>query len=86
METFNNLKTESERIKKEVHERTMNYILGGLGIVVGLAWNEAIKGLIEYVFPFTGGGSLLAKFMYAVILTIVIVIATMYVFRKSEEK
>ncbi len=63
----------------------MMYILGGLGIVVGLAWNEAIKGLIEYTFPFTSSGSLVAKFVYAIILTLVIVLATMYIFRTSRQ-
>ncbi len=86
MQQLKKLKAESTKIKDEVREKTTMYILGGLGIVVGLAWNEAIKGLIEHVFPFAGGGSLLAKFLYAIILTLTIVIITMYIFRTSTEE
>ncbi len=86
MQQLKNLKVEGVKIKNEVRDRTMMYVLGGLGIVVGLAWNEAIKGLIEHVFPFAGGGSLLAKFLYAIILTLVVVLVTMYIFRTPDER
>ncbi|MEK7162474.1 MAG: DUF5654 family protein [Patescibacteria group bacterium] len=65
-------------IKKEVKERTLGYIVAALGLVAGLAWNEAIKSLIEYLFPIAGGGGLLAKFLYAILATIVVVIISSY--------
>ncbi len=70
----------------EVREKTTMYIMGGLGIVVGLAWNEAIKGLIEYFLPFAGAGTLIAKFTYAIILTLIIVVVATYLFRGSTDK
>ena len=38
---------EDKRIRDLVRERTMGYIVGALGLVAGLAWNDAIKSLIE---------------------------------------
>ncbi|HBH71453.1 MAG TPA: hypothetical protein DDX26_01155 [Candidatus Yonathbacteria bacterium] len=59
----------------------MTYIAGGLGIVVGLAWNEAIKSLIDYFYPASGANSISAKFIYAIIITTVVVLVTMYIVR-----
>lgn len=79
------IKNEGERITSEVRDRSMTYIAGGLGIVVGLAWNEAIKSLIDYFYPATGANSISAKFIYAVIITIVVVLVTMYIVRPPEK-
>lgn len=85
MEQINAFKNEGAKLRAEVREKTATYIMGGLGVVVGLAWNEAIKGLIEYFLPFAGAGTLVAKFVYAVLLTVIIVVATTYLFRTVEE-
>ncbi|MDP2705417.1 MAG: DUF5654 family protein [Patescibacteria group bacterium] len=80
-----NLQEEKTRIQKEITNRTMGYILGGLGLVVGLAWNDAIKVLIEYIFPLSRN-TLLAKFLYAALLTLFVVILTTYFLRKNDEQ
>jgi len=41
--------------------------------VAGLAWNEAIKGLIEHIYP-AGRSGLWLKFVYAVAVTVFLVI------------
>jgi hypothetical protein len=69
-----NKKTKFER---ELRERTVGYIVAAFGLVAGLAWNEAIKSLIEYWFPLAQK-SLLAKVIYAFILTAVLVLVTVY--------
>ena len=74
------IKGESERIKKEIRQKTIGYILTAFGLVAGLAWNEAIKGLIEYFFPLNKN-TILAKFIYAIIITLVVVIVSVYVMR-----
>jgi len=79
------IKQEGAELKKEVREKTLGYILTAFGLVAGLAWNEAIKGLIDYFFPAQGCG-LWAKFVYAVIITLVVVVMSFYlarVFKKS---
>lgn len=85
MGRINKIKNESGKITSEVRDRSMTYIAGGLGIVVGLAWNEAIKSLIDYFYPATGANSISAKFIYAVIITIVVVLVTMYIVRPPEK-
>ena len=45
---FQKVKEEGKALKKEVRERTLGFITGGLGLVAGLAWNDAIKALIDY--------------------------------------
>ena len=75
IETF---KKESADLRKEVRERTINYLSAAFGIVAGLAWNEAVKSLIEAFFPQGDANSVLAKFVYAIAVTLIIVFITVY--------
>ncbi len=86
VKTASRLKTEAERLKKEVREKTATYITAGLGLVVGLAWNDAIKALIEFAFPATVANGIIAKFGYAAILTLIVVLLSTYLFRITTEK
>ena len=66
----------------------VGYILAGFGLVAGLAWNEAIKEFIAYLFPLSKD-TMLAKFAYASILTFILVLVTIYLarlFKKEEGK
>ncbi|KKQ28118.1 MAG: hypothetical protein US42_C0002G0073 [Candidatus Magasanikbacteria bacterium GW2011_GWC2_37_14] len=81
---LDNFKKETKKVGTEVKQKIGTYVLAGFGLVAGLAWNEAIKGLIERYFPLASGGGLLAKFIYAVIITIVIVVVSIYIL-KSEK-
>ncbi|MFZ2189675.1 MAG: DUF5654 family protein [Candidatus Magasanikiibacteriota bacterium] len=78
-------KDESKKVGLEVRQKVATFILAGFGLVAGLAWNEAIKGLIDRYFPLASGGGLLAKFLYAFIITIVIVVVSIYIL-KTEKK
>lgn len=64
-------------LQKEVREKTTGYILAAFGFVAGLAWNDAIKALIEEVFP-ANEGNLTAKFVYAFGVTLILVLVTVY--------
>ncbi len=55
-----------------------------LGLVAGLAWNEAIKALINHLFPLDAN-SILAKFVYAVVITGVVVIVGIHLARLSKK-
>ena len=82
---FEILKEESGELEREVRERTVGYIVGALGLVAGLAWNEAIKALIEYIFP-QNADTLFPKFIYAVFITFVVVFLSVYLVRLSGKK
>lgn len=70
------------RLTSEIREHTVGYILTALGLVAGFAWNEAIKSLIEYIFP-VGQNGLVARFVYAGLITLVVVIVSSYLMRLS---
>lgn len=80
------IKKESGRINKEIRRQIFIYVGAGLGLVAGLAWNEAIKSLIDYLFPLSKN-TLLAKFSYALIITLIVVLVSIYLSRlfKKEE-
>ena len=76
-----------KEIRSKLKEQTAGYMTAALGLVAGLAWNDAIKSLIEVFFPFAKSG-LFAKFTYAVVITIVVVFVGQYLLKGSntEEK
>jgi uncharacterized membrane protein YcjF (UPF0283 family) len=78
---------EIAKVKSEVRNRTVKYIVAALGLVAGLAWNDAIKAFIDYFFP-QDQNSLRAKLVYAVIITLIVVVSSFYLARleKKEEK
>lgn len=55
----------------------------GFGVVVALAWNEAIKSAVEtYISPLLGERSgVISLFIYAVVVTLLAVVATMQLSR-----
>jgi hypothetical protein len=71
------IQKETRKIRNEIRNRTVGYVAGALGLVAGLAWNDAIKAGIEYLFPL-GEDTLLAKLLYAAVVTVLIIIATTY--------
>lgn len=82
------LRTRSQELQRTVREQTVGYIVAALSLVAGLAWNDAIKALITYFFPLDDANGILAKFVYAGLMTIVVVLLTMIVKRTlmSDEK
>ena len=71
-------------MKKEVIEKIAGLMTAAFGLIAALAWNEAIGSL------FKEGGALnfLASsgpWMYAIIVTIVAVVATIWIGRISEK-
>jgi small neutral amino acid transporter SnatA (MarC family) len=83
------IKKESAGVKREIRQRTIGYILTAFGLIAGLAWNDAVKSLIEYFFPFDKN-TIFAKFIYAVLITFILVILSVYLIKlvgeKKEEK
>lgn len=75
----------NEKVRKEVRIKTVGYILAAFGLVAGLAWNDAIKSLIEQLFPLDKD-SIWVKFIYAAIITIIAVMISIYLVKFAEEK
>lgn len=74
-------KTKKEkRLLSEVRHKTAGYVLAGFGVVAGLAWNDAIKTMIESVFP-KAENTIIAKFLYAFAITTLVVVISIYLVR-----
>lgn len=78
---------EQKKIRKEVMEKMLNLATTAFGLVAALAWNDAVKALFEKVFG-TAGEQIVAKFWYALIVTTLVVVVTVYLSRmlNKEEK
>lgn len=71
-------------IRKEIRKQTAGYLVAAFGLVAGLAWNDAVKALIEYIFPLSTN-SLMAKFGYAILITVVVIVVSTYLLRLTKE-
>lgn len=67
----------------ETRAKTFGYISAALGFVAGLAWNEAIAAAIDAAFPLAKD-TVAVKFLYAVAVTVAVVILIKVLNRLSE--
>jgi len=75
---------ETEKIKKQIKHKMIEYIGAALGLVAALAWNDAIKSIIDYWF-ITGNG-VIAKLIYAVLISILVITVTYYLVQIEKKK
>ena len=84
----NKILYEALAAKNQVKDKIVSLIAAAFGLVAALAWNDAVKSLIDHLFPVSNGG-IFAKFIYAVAVTILAVLLVYYlerIFSKKEEK
>jgi uncharacterized membrane protein len=67
----------------EVLDKFAQLITTALGLVAALAWNTAIQNLFDELFG-RAGGKLVGQFFYAVLITLVVIFATIAVSRAAE--
>jgi len=72
----------NQETKEEIKKQTTGYMMAAFGLVAGLAWNDAIKSLIEAFYPFAKNG-LFAKFFYAILITLMVVLVGRSVLKTS---
>jgi ABC-type Mn2+/Zn2+ transport system permease subunit len=78
------IKQQVEEAKRSFQEKTTTLILGGFGLIAALAWNEAIKSLFDTYFRESEG--LIGKFVYALIITVIVVIVSIRLEKISGKK
>lgn len=71
---------QKKKVTSEIRERIASYVVAAFGFVAGLAWNDAIRTLIDTLFPLRKD-TLIVKFLYATLVTIVVVIISMIILR-----
>lgn len=69
-------------MKTEVVEKLAALITAAFGLVAALAWNDAIKAIFSSVFG--ENSTMVAMIVYAVIVTLIAVIATIWIGRVAE--
>ena len=67
----------------EVLDKFSQLITTALGLVAALAWNDAIQTVFQQ-FLGSAGGALAAKIFYAVLVTFIVIFATIAVSRAAE--
>lgn len=58
----------------ELLEQAQSLMSAGFALVAALAWNTAIQDLFARIFP--NQGSLIAKFLYAILITLIMILVT----------
>ena len=86
-EKLQKIKDGSKKLQQEIRGKLVGYILTAFGVVAGLAWNDAITSIISTFVP-GDKNTIVAKLIYAVLITIVIVILGIYISKllKKDEK
>jgi len=67
----------------EVLDKFAQLITTALGLVAALAWNTAIQNLFNQLFG-AAGGKLVGQFIYAALITLIVIFATIAVSRAAE--
>jgi len=67
--------TKIRETEREFRQTIVTLILGGFGLVAALAWNDAIQSFFNAFFPKSSG--LIGKFIYAIIITLIVVVVSM---------
>lgn len=70
-------------LKLELVEKMTTLVTAGFGFVAGLAWNEAIQDLFAAFLP--EQSTLVAKFAYAIVVTVIIVLVTLQLSRMADK-
>lgn len=76
----NIIKKEVSETNRELKAKTFGYVSAALGLVAGLAWNDAIASLIEAAFPLSKD-TVGVKFLYAILVTVAVLFVIRYLTR-----
>jgi hypothetical protein len=77
---------ERKAIQYEVKSRLSGALTGAFGLVAALAWNDAVKALIEYFYPAKDANGLGTKFLYAIVVTLLVSIAVYFLTKFFSDK
>ncbi len=79
---------EASEIQKQFTQRTLKLVTSGFSLVAALAWNEVIKEAVNiYIKPFFGESSgLISLFIYALIVTALVVFVSYQLSRFGGDK
>lgn len=70
-------------MKKDIMEKLAALITAAFGLIAALAWNGAIQEIFKQIFG--DASTVSAMIIYAIIVTIIAVIATMWIGKLAEK-
>jgi drug/metabolite transporter (DMT)-like permease len=70
-------KKEEKPMRTQVIETIAALITAAFGLIAALAWNTAISDAVKQYL--SAGNAILAEFIYAILVTILAVVATVYI-------
>lgn len=70
-------------MKKDVIEKIAALMTAAFGLVAALAWNGAIRAVFDKYYA--AGDGINALFVYAIVVTIIAVIATIWIGKVAEK-
>ena len=76
---------QKNRPSHEVKKKLVGYMTGAFALVGALAWNDAIKALIETLYE-ADRNTVTAKFIYAVVISVIVILIGVYLSRIVSEK
>lgn len=79
-----NLTQKFLELQIEVLDKIITLVTTGLGLVAALAWNSAIQEFFKTYFP-QKQNTLWAMFLYAIFITIIVVILTVYLSKTARK-
>ncbi len=68
-----------DSVGKEILQAMAGLLTAAFGLIAALAWNEAIKAFITRYVPV--GSELIGLFIYAILITIIAVVVTIFIGR-----
>jgi len=68
------------QLRLEILQKITDLVTAGMGLVAALAWNNAIQAIFNRVFP-KPGDNIAALTVYALVITIIIVVITVQLSR-----
>jgi len=72
MEIIQKTKESVKEVNRQIFSQSLGMISSAFVLVAALAWNDAIRELISVYFK--AAGSLISRFIYALIVTVIAVI------------
>lgn len=72
----------AKTLTAEISAQLLALATSALGLVAALAWNDAVQAVFKEYFPAASG--ITAKFVYAVLLSVLIVLLTINLTRLAE--
>ncbi len=73
------MKEQTKEVKSQVAGTISTLMTVAFGLIAALAWNSAIQAIVSQLFP--KGNDILGLLIYAIIITIIAVVATVVIAR-----